>query len=171
MSNPFLNQNVDEIFEHHFLEELNKKESRIEKERRIKNQKIYEYKYSKIKDLISFFEKIKSLNLYVKKNSDYDLYQFRMTDDLVPFDFSIRETVEKENYPSPAIFIENPITLEISITNDINIDSLTFNINFFGCQHPDSNLLKSRYKNLNSLTIDLSKFFVKNVYKNDKANN
>ena len=168
MSNIFLDENVEQIFEHHFLDELKKRETKVEREKRLKNQKIYEYKYSKMQDLISFFDKIKNMNLYVKRNSEYDFYQFQFSNELLPFDYMIRESTNKENFPSPAIFVEDPITFEISITNDLS-NGIHYSINFFGVPHPDKNIIKSKYDSVQELTIDLSKFFVRNVSRNSKT--
>lgn len=162
MNNPFLNNNVDEIFNHHFVDELIKKENKINKEKIKKNQQIYEYKFNKLQELVVFLDKVKSLNLMVKPNSDFDIYQFRFTNETVPFDYIIRESVNKENHPSPAIFIENPMTIEISISNNISVNETNYVVDFYGIPHPDRNLIKHHYHDIHELMIDLSKFFVKN---------
>ena len=47
-NNPFLNTNVDEIFNHVFLEELQNKITIEEKGDLLKKQQLYEYKYENI---------------------------------------------------------------------------------------------------------------------------
>lgn len=163
-NNPFLNTNVDEIFNHIFLEELQNKITIEEKGDLLKKQQLYEYKYEKMTDLITFFHKMKELNLFVKNHKDYNFYTFKYAKESLPFDFIVQDSFIEKNNPSPAIYVENPLSFEISIPNLDNYDNIVYELYFFSENHPDRHMFKDKYDNSNELLVDLSHFFSKNVY-------
>lgn len=156
------------IFQEHFLNELDKKEHGHQIYYSLKEQKIYDFKYEQMKDLFAFFNQIKDMGLYVRKQEDYDFYVRNYSKELEKFDYFIQDASSAISKPSPCIFIKNPLKIEISLKTTDDLADPIYIVEIYS-QHPDKNMLKSQYFSLNELCIDFSHFFSKNMFKNQNT--
>lgn len=164
--------NIDDFFNKYFIEEFEKHEKHSQgkfyNRYKKKDYEIYDYKKKLIEPLVPYLIKIKEMNLYVRTFKDFNTSTSKYDNDLYPFDYVLKDTSIKQNFPSPAIYIENPYTFEISVPNTLIDGHIYYEINFFSETHPDKDILQNKYENMDLLVIDLYKFFAKNLYKSNK---
>lgn len=161
------NVHASEVFDTYFTQELNKNPhyTKYLCERNEKYKLLYEMKLKQLEVLIFYLEKIKSIGFYVRTFKDFNQNTSSYSNELLPFDYVVRDTVIKNNFPSPAIFIENPYSIEISIPNIKDDEqNIYFEINPMSSYHPNKDMLKRRYSDIESLSKDLYKFIAKNLY-------
>lgn len=115
-------------------------------------------------------ERIKTLGFYVKNKKSFDIINNSVSEEEVPFDFIERDSVIINNKPSPAIYIEHPHPIEISVSNKLSESgSVIIEVNPFMNFHPDRDLLKQKYYSSYELATDLYHFIAKNLIYNKKT--
>ena len=124
-------------------------------------EKLYFFKINKMQTIIDFLDDLSQQGIKVQDSREFIPYHPYSGYPLQPFHYQLKDTVFSLNRPSPAIWIENPYTIEISINNK---DSFDFEIHRFSQKHPDNQLIKSVYASSQELIDDLKHFFKKNSF-------
>ena len=161
--NTLISMSDDEIFQELFLDEFNKKNSEeLNIVRSEREQKIFEMKFKKMNNIINILEKIKNMQVRVRKYTDYNKYLIS-ENEMINFSYTISDSkVNHPNHPTPIIYIQHPLEMEITLT-DLNRNPY-FALNKIS-KHTDENLLNSRYEIDKDLISDLALFFGKNTFK------
>ena len=133
-----------------------------------KEQKVFDFKKDKIQSLINGLGIKKGMGLYVRSYKDFDSSTYVFSNELIPFDYIIRDTSIINNKPSPAIYIESPYCIEISVANKLEDDIyICYEINPLSCAHPDKDMLKRKYIDFNECMKDIYRFLAKNLYQDN----